>query len=832
MSLCNLRNWSNEEDTRSNRWGVGVLEGLRNDRSGEDSPDDSTLSTEADTYSQMSSNELYDLIERYASLSLKREIGNRRTKGDNDKYRRWPARASSSSDSNDEDFLLELELDSHPNLAVDSSKSFSSWEKRDNFVSTDYFTPTGRLKVHHDERYRSLFEDDAGSSKGAAALMYDTKFYSKSPYAYSTLWNTRSQLEDNFLLYVGRHEEGYDKRSSSNGADKKKKLLFHPFRIFEKDAPLSEPMHLARVKASSSSSRPEDIEGEEDSSKRTSWIYETPKPNTYLTLKEKYDLSLESVKTPESDPDTHINGTVNHKVDHERMKVLKPLEEYLQKPVSNNLLNPASSGENHRDPLSRNIKSLKDLGITSGSATPPKIDMITYYQKRAKWESIKKDDEESPPEQTLTLYFDRHTSYEFKKTRVGTDLSVQDTIAVVWSKRWKVEFDCKQEQATKEDNLSTRLHFSKNDDSHEAKATVCKLKEKSIPNYVETTTTASDNGTAENHQPYYSPLRDPENFFETERPVVMFLEGSSKTAVDRLEEIKKGKGLASEYVRRLGERQREIRREKGETIDDKEMEWPDADFKISIPHGEKIPGGSGKDLDWIPTNSPLEHGLFIGSQESEVKHGNKQTKFEYFGLKEIEREILNKFSSSRGCEGINNDDDGTDSADEIKKKYCGKVYLWSLPGSGPKGSRKLCTREMCRITEDQWYENFADITGEVERPISDFESTTSDSSSLKPESPFYQAIIHDYTLFPTPWPFLSRPIVLFALISNAAQTWSSAYLSKVLTSVWKYITAAIALALVVTVEKDLFGKFGLRFGLASKQELAETDFLRVLKIYL
>ena len=45
--------------------------------------------------------------------------------------------------------------------------------------------------------------------------------------------------------------------------------------------------------------------------------------------------------------------------------------------------------------------------------------------------------------------------------------------------------------------------------------------------------------------------------------------------------------------------------------------------------------------------------------------------------------------------------------------------------------------------------------------------------------------------------------------------------SQVLTSVWKFICSAIALALIVTIEK------GPIFGLASSSQVQETDFLRV-----
>ncbi len=70
-----------------------------------------------------------------------------------------------------------------------------------------------------------------------------------------------------------------------------------------------------------------------------------------------------------------------------------------------------------------------------------------------------------------------------------------------------------------------------------------------------------------------------------------------------------------------------------------------------------------------------------------------------------------------------------------------------------------------------------------------------------------------------PFAFLFRISVLFAIVANAGQSWMSAYLSKVLSSLWKNICAAVALALVVFFEK---------FMLSSYQEFNEMRLIHVI----
>merc|ERR1712151_1318141 len=71
------------------------------------------------------------------------------------------------------------------------------------------------------------------------------------------------------------------------------------------------------------------------------------------------------------------------------------------------------------------------------------------------------------------------------------------------------------------------------------------------------------------------------------------------------------------------------------------------------------------------------------------------------------------------------------------------------------------------------------------------------------EDPFRYAIFHGYTMNPIPAKFFLKGWVFFAIFSNAGQSWMSAYLSKVLSSLWKNICAAVAMALVAIIEKCL-----------------------------
>lgn len=86
------------------------------------------------------------------------------------------------------------------------------------------------------------------------------------------------------------------------------------------------------------------------------------------------------------------------------------------------------------------------------------------------------------------------------------------------------------------------------------------------------------------------------------------------------------------------------------------------------------------------------------------------------------------------------------------------------------------------------------------------------------KDPFSWAIFHGFTLNPTPFPFMLRLAVAFAIFSNAGQSWMSAYLSKVLSSLWKNICAAVALALVIFFEKGL---------LSTDQEWQDTKMMNV-----
>lgn len=66
-------------------------------------------------------------------------------------------------------------------------------------------------------------------------------------------------------------------------------------------------------------------------------------------------------------------------------------------------------------------------------------------------------------------------------------------------------------------------------------------------------------------------------------------------------------------------------------------------------------------------------------------------------------------------------------------------------------------------------------------------------------NPFYFSTFQSWTSSPMPWKMLNFWFLL-AIITNIGQNWMSALLSKTLSSLWKNIFAAVALALVVMLQ--------------------------------
>lgn len=75
-------------------------------------------------------------------------------------------------------------------------------------------------------------------------------------------------------------------------------------------------------------------------------------------------------------------------------------------------------------------------------------------------------------------------------------------------------------------------------------------------------------------------------------------------------------------------------------------------------------------------------------------------------------------------------------------------------------------------------------------------STPGDGDKL---NPFFFSTFQSWTSFPMPWNMLNFWFLL-AIVTNIGQNWMSALLSKTLSSLWKNIFAAVALAMIVMVQ--------------------------------
>jgi len=105
-----------------------------------------------------------------------------------------------------------------------------------------------------------------------------------------------------------------------------------------------------------------------------------------------------------------------------------------------------------------------------------------------------------------------------------------------------------------------------------------------------------------------------------------------------------------------------------------------------------------------------------------------------------------------------------------------------------------CTREMCRIPADQWEKSFGYLGSHSSKTMAPIKAPEGK------EKVFATAEFHGYTRNPLPWDFINRVFIL-AVFFNAGQGWMSAYIAKVLSSLWKNICAAIALIVIVLIER-------------------------------
>lgn len=127
------------------------------------------------------------------------------------------------------------------------------------------------------------------------------------------------------------------------------------------------------------------------------------------------------------------------------------------------------------------------------------------------------------------------------------------------------------------------------------------------------------------------------------------------------------------------------------------------------------------------------------------------------------------------------------------KKFTAATYPGIL-GAGRTvfGDARLCDKT-CRVlgqNSDEFAKSWNYLTYD-----SDFAGQKQD------KDPFKWAQIHKYTRNPLPSVYMFKIPFIFAVVANAGQSWMSGFISKVLSSLWKNICAAVALALVVLIER-------------------------------
>lgn len=134
----------------------------------------------------------------------------------------------------------------------------------------------------------------------------------------------------------------------------------------------------------------------------------------------------------------------------------------------------------------------------------------------------------------------------------------------------------------------------------------------------------------------------------------------------------------------------------------------------------------------------------------------------------------------------------------------GKTFkAWVYPGSVAAGvslgDMVVCSRRMCFMEDAQ----FDASMGYMGWMYKDFRwMMTKDDSDIK-TNPFKFAEFHAWGRKPLPAFYVLNLFFPLAVFMNAGQSWMSAYLSKVLSSLWKNICAAVALTLIVVLEKCL-----------------------------
>lgn len=138
------------------------------------------------------------------------------------------------------------------------------------------------------------------------------------------------------------------------------------------------------------------------------------------------------------------------------------------------------------------------------------------------------------------------------------------------------------------------------------------------------------------------------------------------------------------------------------------------------------------------------------------------------------------------------------------KEVADSTQVWTFPGLVPTNA---CTPGACALSEEEQTRLGFKSLGVLDAA----NPNTQLKARLTAESykdPFTFAVVHEYMWNPLPGYFFFRFWVALAIIANCGQSWTSALLSKVLSSLWKNICAAVAMALLVFVEKGCLATDG------------------------
>lgn len=129
----------------------------------------------------------------------------------------------------------------------------------------------------------------------------------------------------------------------------------------------------------------------------------------------------------------------------------------------------------------------------------------------------------------------------------------------------------------------------------------------------------------------------------------------------------------------------------------------------------------------------------------------------------------------------------------------GKYQTWAYPGSDGAGSydaktkKFVCDKQMCEMSDTVWDANYGYMSN-------NWKNRPANPTGEDTRNPFHWGEMHSYTRFVMPLPIWTKYAVL-ALASNIAQSWLSGLLAKSLSSLWKNLCQAVALALVVLLQK-------------------------------